>query len=143
LGGGAGSDFINPSTGMTRIIAAEPGEGAEEMIMCGHPLGGHEAAHREGVDQGVVERLVLRQFGGRDLILFANRLELRASPHGLRLGKRLGVGIDAELVFNCVVEMGLGIDRAAQMAVEIGTLRHALEEVAKREGVGTVLVQRI
>jgi hypothetical protein len=134
LRGGAGGDFIDPATGMTRIVAAEPGEGAEEMIMRGNPLRGYEAAHREGVDQGVVERLVLRQFGGRDLILFANRLELRASPQGLRLSERLSVGIDAELVFDRIAEVGLGIDRAAQMAVEIGTLRLRLRKSRSARG---------
>jgi len=51
----------------------------------------------------------------------------------LRLGKCLGVLIHAKPVFNRIANMRFGIDGTAQMAVQVGALRHALEEVAKRE----------
>jgi hypothetical protein len=67
------------------------------------------------------------------LVLLAHGLELHTGDHRLRLGKRLGVLIHAEPVGNRIANMRLGIDGTAQMAVQVGAFRHALEEVAKRE----------
>jgi hypothetical protein len=67
------------------------------------------------------------------VVLLAYRLKLRAGDHGLRLGKCLGVLIHAKPVGNRIANMRFGIDSTAQMAVQVGALRHALEEVAKRE----------
>ena len=39
--------------------------------------------------------------------------------------------------------MRLGIDGTAQMAVQVGAFRHALEEVAKRERLGANAFQRL
>jgi hypothetical protein len=39
--------------------------------------------------------------------------------------------------------MRLGVDGTAQMAVQVGAFRHALEEVAKRERLGADAFQRL
>ncbi len=74
---------------------------------------------------------------------FAHRLEFGAGNYGLRLGKCLGVLIDTKPVFNRIANMRLGIDGTAQMAVQVGAFRHALEEVAKRERLSADALQRL
>jgi hypothetical protein len=129
----ARGDFIDPFTGVAGIGAAKFHERVEEMVVRGDAGRRHEAAHREGIDQSVVEGLVLGKLGRRNLVLFAHRLEFGAGDHWLRLGKGLGVLIDAKPVFNRIADMRLGINGTAQLAVQVGAFRHALEEVAKRE----------
>ncbi len=79
--------LVEKFTGMARIGPAEFGEGLEEMIVPGLALGGHEAAHREGIDQPVVELLGLGNIGGFDVALLADRLGLGTRPDRLRLGE--------------------------------------------------------
>jgi hypothetical protein len=130
---GARGDFIDPFASVARIGAAEFHEGVEEMVVRGDACRRHEAAHREGIDKIVVQALVLGKLGRRNLVLLAHGLKLCAGDHRLRLGKGLGVLIHAEPVGNRIANMRLGIDGAAQMAVQVCAFRHALEEVAKRE----------
>ncbi len=53
----ATSSSHSPSVGF--VDAAEAGEGGEELVVAADAGGGDEAAHGEGVDEGVVELLVL------------------------------------------------------------------------------------
>ena len=45
LRGGAGRDLVEKLAGVAGIGAAELGEHAKEMVVAGHALGRHEAAH--------------------------------------------------------------------------------------------------
>ena len=127
LRGGAGRDLGEKLARVARIGAAELGKGSEEMIVRGLPLGRNKTAHRERVDQLVVEVLVLRHVGGLDIAGLADRLRLGARPYRLRLGEGLGDRIDAETVLAAHTDKGLGIDRPVEMIMQIGALRHALE----------------
>jgi hypothetical protein len=59
-------------------------EGSKEMVVPGHACRRDEAAHGKGVDQCVVEALVLGNVGGRNIARFANELRLRARIDRLR-----------------------------------------------------------
>ena len=141
LRGGAGGDLIEKIAGVAGIGAAEFREGSEEMVMPGHALGRDEAAHGEGIDQGIVEVLVLGDFGGGNIARLADRLGRGSRLDRLRLGERLGGLIDAETVFTPDADERLGVDGAVQMIVQVGALRHALEEVAQGKRVGADLLQ--
>jgi hypothetical protein len=69
---------------MVRIGATEFLEGTEEMVMPGITLGRDKTAHGEGVDQRIVELLVLIDGRGRNRILAASR---RIARHALQLGE--------------------------------------------------------
>src|SRR5262249_38729734 len=64
LGGGAGGNLVEPLAEMVLRDSAEAREGVEEMIVGADALGRHERAHGEGVDQVVIEMLVLEDLGG-------------------------------------------------------------------------------
>ena len=143
LRGGSRRDLVEKLAGVARIGAAELGEGSEEMIVPGLALRGNEAAHGEGIDQLVVEALVLRHVGGGNVARFAHRLRLRAGLDRLRLGEALGDRIDAETVLAADADEGLGVDRAVEMIVQVGALRHALEKVAERKRIAANGVERL
>ena len=92
---GASGDLIDPFASVARIGAAKFGERVEEMVVPGDAGRRHEAAHREGIDQTIIEALVLGKRGRRNLVLLAHGLKLCARDHWLRLGKRLSVLIHA------------------------------------------------
>ena len=118
LGGGAGGDLVKPLAGV--LGGAEAGEGSEELVVAGGAGGGDEAAHREAVDESVVEVLVFEEKAGGDLGLGANTV-----PGS---GEREGDGVDAEALLDCFGEEGFGVDGAGEMHMEVGTLGHGGEE---------------
>ena len=135
LRGGARRDLVEKLTGMTRVGAAEFGEGSEEMVVARYGLGGDEAAHGKGIDQLVVKSLVLERFRGWNVAGLADRLGLGSGLDRLRLREPLRHSVYAELVIGADADERLGVDRAIQMIVQIGALRHALQEVAQSERV--------
>ena len=128
---------------MARVGATELGECPEEMIVPGLALRRHEAAHREGIDQLVVELLVLRHIGGANVAGLADRLGLGAGLDRLRLGEGLGDRIDAQPILTADADEGLGIDRAVEMIVQVGALRHALEKGIEGERIAANGIERL
>ena len=61
LRGGAGCDFVEPFAAVDLVDAAEAAEGGEELVVAADAGGRDEGAHGEGVDEGVVELLVLEE----------------------------------------------------------------------------------
>ena len=49
------------------------------------------------------------------------------------LAKLSSAGVDAEPVFSCVFDEGLGVDRSAEVDVEIGALGELVEEGVQRK----------
>jgi hypothetical protein len=87
--------------------------------------------------------LVLGDFGRGNIARLADRLGRGSRLDRLRLGEGLGGLIDAETVFSADADERLGIGGAIQMIVEVGALRHALEEVAQGKRVGADLLQHL
>jgi hypothetical protein len=125
---------------MVRIGATEFLEGTEEMVMPGITLGRDKTAHGEGVDQRIVELLVLIDGRGRNRILAASR---RIARHALRLGEAARRRIDAELVVDRVPDQRLGEHGAVQMKMKLAPLRHALEEIVQRKRIAANIVERL
>lgn len=119
--------------GVPRIGAAEFRECPEEMVVSGHALRGDEAAHRKRIDQIVVESLVFGYVGGGNIAGLTHGRGLGSRLDRLRFSEGLRGRIYAETVFAADADEGLGIDRAVEMIVQIGALRHALEELAKSQ----------
>ena len=137
LRGGAGGDLVEPLGGVGLIDAAEAVEGGEELVVAADAGGGDETAHGEGVDEGVVELLIVEGIGGgtpgRRRRSGCGGM-LRVVAVGL---KKLRVaGSTQRLVGGGIGDEGLGIDGAGEMHVEVRALGHAAEE-------GVELVRRL
>jgi hypothetical protein len=126
VAGGEGGDLVEPLAGVGLFEAAEALKGSEELVVAADAGGGDEAAHGEGVDEGVVELLVLEGVGGGDGSFATDGRRGQAARGGLDQAEF--DGIDAEVVGGGVPEEGLGIDCAGEMHVEIGALGHLLQE---------------
>ena len=70
LRSGAGGDFVEPLAVLV-FQAAEAVEGVEKLVVRAVSGIGHEAAHREAVDEFVVESLVFDGVGGKKLAVGA------------------------------------------------------------------------
>jgi hypothetical protein len=81
LSGGARRDLVEKFAGVAGISAAELRKGREEMVMSGHALRRHEAAHREGIDQCIIKRLCLRHVCSRHVAGLTHGLGLDAPMH--------------------------------------------------------------
>ena len=127
LRGGSGRYFINPFADVALVGAAEFVEGIEEMIVPGFACFGNEGPHGEGVDQIVVELLILGNAGCGDKIRVAD-----ARRH--RLCKCQLCRIDAQSVFTSGANERLGVDCSGEVNVQIGTLRHLEEKGAESDG---------
>jgi len=117
LRGGAGGYFVEPFAGYGFFEWAPAGEGGEELVVAAPAAKGNVAAHGEGVDELVVEGLIVERVGGGDERLLAGG--------GLEFE---GVGIDAEALLCSLGEEGFGVDGAGEMHVEIGALGEGFEE---------------
>ncbi len=143
LRGGPRRDLVEKRARVARVGATELGERPEEMIVPGLALRRHEAAHREGIDQLVIEMLVLGHIGGSDVAGLADRLGLGARLDRLRLGEGLGDRIDAQPILTANADEGLGIDRPVEMIVQVGALRHALEKSIEGERIAPNGIERL
>ena len=122
-------------TGVTRIGAAEFREGSEEMVVRGAGLRRDKATHGKGIDQLVVKGLVLEGVRGWNIAFLADRLGLSSGFDRLGLRESLRHGVYAELVLSADADERLGVDGTIQMIVQIGALRHALQEIAQSKRV--------
>ena len=125
LGGGAGRDFVEPFAGVGLVDAAEAAEGGEELVVAADAGAGDEAAHGEGVDEGVVELLILEGALGADVAFATDGLRRNAPGGGGGFEEAHGLGIDAEEIGGGVLDEGFGVDGAGEMHVEVGALGHA------------------
>ena len=133
---GAGGDFVEPLAFVAVIDAVEFIERVEEMIVAAGAGGGNEAAHRERVDECVVEMLILVGLRGGDVAGFTRRAFGALDGFVFGLGKGERAWIDAELIFGGGANPGLGVDGTAEVTVEVGALGQIDEEGCKFEGIG-------
>ncbi|MDX6459812.1 MAG: hypothetical protein QOE55_3509 [Acidobacteriaceae bacterium] len=136
LGGGAGSDLVKPLGDVRLVDVGEAGEGGEELVVAAGAGGGNEGSHGEGVDEGVVEFLVLEGVGSADVAFSADGLGRDAAGGGLRLEEAESGLIDAEVVGGALGDQGFGVDGSAEVHVEVGALGHVCEEGVERERAG-------
>jgi len=110
----------------------EPVEGREEFVVAGRDGGRRqECAHRERVDQAVVELLVAPRFGcGHG----------SPRPVARRLQQRQAGEIHAQLLRRGPRDEAFGVDRAPQVGVKVAAFRHPVEKGAQR---GPVLARLI
>ena len=64
LRGGAAGHLVHPLADVLLVQPAKAVEGGKELVVPAEARSGHKAAHREGVDQPVVEILVRREAAG-------------------------------------------------------------------------------
>src|ERR1700733_4708314 len=81
LGSSARGHLIQPLPGMGFVDTAEATEGSKELIVTAYASAGNKAAHRERVDEVIVEALVLEGVGGTNIAFAANWLR-RNAPRG-------------------------------------------------------------
>ncbi len=122
LSGGAGGNFVEPLAGVRFIDAVEAVEGGEELIVAADASAGDEAAHGEGVDEGIVEFLILEGVFGADVALATDWLRRNASRGGLGFEETHGLGIDAEDIGGGIFDEGFGVDGAGEVHVEVCAL---------------------
>ena len=128
LSRGAGSDFVEPFSCVRFAGDVEAGERGEELVVSTDTGAGDEAAHGEGVDESVVELLILEGIVGALVAFAADGLGREASSGGLGFKEAHGFGIDAEAVGCAILDEGFGVDCAGEMHVKISPLGHAGEE---------------
>ncbi len=117
---------------MARGSAAEFPERIEEMIVAAFAARGNEAAHREGVDQRVVEMLIVVGMFGGNFALAARR---RRSGIGRSFcdDECQLRGVHAEIVFGGGADEGFGVNGAGEMDMQIGAFGHFEKPRAKSE----------
>jgi len=105
-------------------------EDREEFVVAGRHGGSwQECAHRERIDEPVVELLIAHGVGDRQ----------RSRAVALRLGQHDALQVDAKIFLRGPSEEPLRVDRAGEVGVEVAALRHAIEERAQR---GVIVARR-
>ena len=125
LRGGARGYFVEKFAGVAGRNGEEFREGVEEVVVAAHPCGRHETAHGESVNQRVVEMLIRKGLSRGDISVAANGVRREAIRHGARLEKGVRGEFHAEVVFGAGANPGFGVDRAAEMVVQVRALGHA------------------
>ena len=97
--------------------------------MAGYARRWDEGAHRERIDERVVELLVLKDGRGRDGAFRAGAGVRRV------VDEAVGEWVDADAVLRGVFEKGFGVNRSGEVHVEIAALRHFAEEGFEGESV--------
>jgi hypothetical protein len=128
LSGGAARDLVEPFADVRFIDAAEAAEGGEELVVAADAGAGDKAAHGKGIDEGVVELLVLEAVLGADVAVATDRLRRKASGSSFGFEETHRLGIDTEEVGGGVFDEGFSIDGAGEVHVKVGALWHAGEE---------------
>ncbi len=118
LSGCASRDFIEPFSSVGPVDAAEAVEGREELVVTAGAGAGDKATHGEGVDEGVVELLIVEGALGADVAFAADRLRRDAPGGGFGFEKAHCLWIDAEEIGGGVPDEGFGIDGARRDACE-------------------------
>src|SRR5580692_211447 len=104
--------------------AVEFRECIEEMIVAAEASAGDETAHRECVNERVVEVLIGEGVSRRDIAVAADWLRRQAVRHGARLKKRVSNEVHAKIVFGGGADPGFGVNRAAEVVVQVCALGH-------------------
>ena len=125
LGGGASGDFVEKFSRMNVRSAVEFGEGVEEMIVGADAGAGDETAHGECVNERVVEMLIGEGMSGGEIAVAADGLRREAVRHGARLEERVGGEIHAKIIFGGGANPGFGVNRTAEMIMQVRALGHA------------------
>ena len=103
-------------------------ERCEKVVVARLLGGGNKGAHGKGVDQLVIEFLLGEGVGGRLTFFATNRLRGKTASGAVGLEKDQSFGIDAKIVACGLTDEGFCIHSARQVGVQIGALRHGLEE---------------
>src|SRR5665213_877611 len=90
LSSGAGGNLVKPFASVGFADTAEAIEGVEELIVRAGAGAGDEAAHGEGVDEFVVEMLVLEDAVGTDIAFTADGLRRNTARRGFGLEETEG-----------------------------------------------------
>jgi len=133
LGGGAGGDLVKPFAEVRLTNGVEAAEGGEELIVAADAGARDEAAHGEGVNEGVVEFLILEGAVGTDVTFATDWLRREASSGGCGFEEAVILGIDAETVCGSILDKGLGVYGAGEMHVKVSAFGHAGEECVQFE----------
>src|ERR1700676_459156 len=91
----------------------------EEMIVSACSGRRHEAAHRKSVDQCIIKMLIREGSCSRRLSFAAIALRRLRTRGSLRPHERVAGEIDAQSILGGVANPGLGINRSAQMVVQV------------------------
>ena len=101
-------------------------EGREECVVArGHGGSRQERAHRERIDQVVIERLVAHGIGDGH---HSRSVALRLCEHDVP-------EVYAKALLRGPGDEALGVNGAAEVGVEVAPLRHAMEESAQRRSI--------
>jgi len=110
------------------IEAAEAIEGGEELVVATDAGAGDETAHGEGVDESVIEVLLLEGLVGTNIAFATDRLRRQAARGAIIFCEAEGGGVDAEQIGRSVFDEGFGIDGAGEMHVQVSAFGHAGEK---------------
>jgi hypothetical protein len=109
-------------------------EGRKKVIVPRLCRDGNKGAHGKSVYQLVIELLIGESIGSRLAFFAANRLRGKTASGAIGLRQYQGFGVDAEIVACGLTDEGFCVHSACQMRVQIGALRHVLEEGIERQG---------
>src|SRR5262249_32974675 len=123
----AGGNFIDPFAAMTMIGTAKSGEGVEELVVSSDAGRGNEATHGERIDERVVEMLIFKSLRGGNFAIAAGGLRTIAVRGGFQFDEGMSGNVDAETIFRAGTNPGFGVDRAAEVDVEVRAFGHFLE----------------
>jgi hypothetical protein len=133
LRGGASSDLVEPLSNVGFVDSVETIEGGEELVVAADACTGNEAAHGKGVDQGIIELLIVEDALGAHIAFAADRLR-RKTPGGSGSSKKaVRAEIDAQAVLGSILKEGLGIDSTREVHVQVCPFWHASQEGAEFE----------
>ncbi len=134
--GGAAGHLVHPLAGVPIAKPAKAIESGEELVVAAEARDGDKTAHREGVNQPVVEQLRgRRQIAGQ----LCGRHERRRAGG---LGKAQGRRIHAQAVLARLADEAFGVNRAGEVNVQVGALGELVQKGAqgRRSGVHGSLV---
>jgi len=134
LRGGAGGKFVEPIAQVGAAHFLKFIEGVEEVVVRGDAGGWDEAAHGEGVNQGVVESLVFEGLAGGDFAFGADGFGRGGGGERLRLAEGQSGGVDAQVIFDGFGDEGFRVDGTGDVDVEVGALGHFEEPGVESDG---------
>ncbi len=135
LRSGARGDFVEPVAFVVFVCAVKSVERVEEMVVACRAGGGNKTAHRERVDQLVIEMLIFVGLGGGDVARFARRALCCVVGFVLRLGEGQRRRIDADRTDSRVREVrpSAGDKTCAGVGVGIAKRTSAMPAMVVRQ----------
>jgi hypothetical protein len=128
LRGGASRNLVEPLAYMRRVCAYELRKRVEEMVMSGASRHRYKAAHRESVNDRVVQVLVAKGLCNRDLAIGADGIARIALHQALRFRKRKTFERHAETVLCGGTNPRFRVYGSIQMIVQVAAFGHAYEK---------------